>query len=330
MAKKIALLIGVSEYGEGIPPLSAPLNDVEAMQQVLQNPKLGDFDRVEPLSNPGLIEMRKAIVKLFKEADNKDDLVLLYFSGHGLYNQDNEDHLYLANRISANDDFEATAVEANFIQVRLNLCRAKRRVVILDACFSGAYANCWEAKGDSVVNIKQQLEQQLGAKGSVVLTSSSATEKSFENKDSKLSLYTKHLVNGIRSGAADKDNDGNIFIYELHDYAKEKVKEENDKMTPNIIVNEEGYKIIIAKALIKFDAEVVRNKPSELERLINIHFPPDELNEVLYICSDISYEEFPGKNREEKVKALIVKLQEENYTQTFIEEMKKQKPDVFL
>ncbi|MFN4875074.1 MAG: caspase family protein, partial [Aphanizomenon sp.] len=37
MAKKIALLIGVSEYGAGIPPLSSALNDVEAMERVLQN-----------------------------------------------------------------------------------------------------------------------------------------------------------------------------------------------------------------------------------------------------------------------------------------------------
>ena len=42
MAKKIALLIGVSEYGAGIPPLLSALNDVEAMERVLQNPNLGN------------------------------------------------------------------------------------------------------------------------------------------------------------------------------------------------------------------------------------------------------------------------------------------------
>jgi Caspase domain len=49
---KIALLIGVSEYGEGILPLSSPLNDVEAMERVLQNPNLGTFEQVERLLNP--------------------------------------------------------------------------------------------------------------------------------------------------------------------------------------------------------------------------------------------------------------------------------------
>jgi hypothetical protein len=75
MPKKIALLIGVSQYGEGIPPLLSALNDVEAMQRVLQNPSLGSFDQVEPLLNPTDSEMRRAIQKLFKQAA-KDDLIL--------------------------------------------------------------------------------------------------------------------------------------------------------------------------------------------------------------------------------------------------------------
>jgi uncharacterized caspase-like protein len=131
MAKKIALLIGVSEYGEGIPPLSAALNDVEAMERVLQNPKLGGFEQVEHLLNPDAIAMRKAIQKLFRQA-SKDDLVLFFFSGHGITND--QDHLYLATRNTAKDDFEATAVDANFIQGQSNNCYAKRQVLILDAC----------------------------------------------------------------------------------------------------------------------------------------------------------------------------------------------------
>jgi len=52
MAKKVALLIGVSEYDEGIPSLPAPLNDVEAIKRVLENPHMGGFDEVKPLTDP--------------------------------------------------------------------------------------------------------------------------------------------------------------------------------------------------------------------------------------------------------------------------------------
>lgn len=321
MTRKIALLIGVNEYGEGVPSLSAPLNDVAAMQRVLQNPKLGGFNQVKQLLNPNLIEMRKAIHELFSESEaQKDDLLLLFFSGHGM--TDDKGNLYLANQDTAKRNFKATAVETSFIQEQLNSCKAKRQVVILDACFSGAYANGWRAKSIDL-DITQQL---LGSEGSVVLTSSSSTQKSFEEKGSTLSLYTQYLVEGIETGAAAQDNDGYIVIRELHNYAQVKVQEKRSDVTPKIItLKDEGYNIRIAKALIRFDAEVVRNKPSELERLINIHFPPDELDKLLFICSNTSYEKLPGKKQDEKVNALISQLQEENYTQIFIEEIKKTK-----
>jgi len=83
----MALLIGVSEYGAGIPPLLSALNDVEAMERVLQNPNLGNFAQVERLLNPDSVAMRIAIQKLFKNA-GKEDLLLFFFSGHGITNDD--------------------------------------------------------------------------------------------------------------------------------------------------------------------------------------------------------------------------------------------------
>jgi hypothetical protein len=269
---KIALLIGVSEYGEGIPPLSSALNDVEAMERVLQNPNLGGFEQVERLLNPDAIAMRKAIQKLFREAA-KDDLVLLFFSGHGILGHDNlnlEDHLYLATRNTAKDDFEATAVDASFIQGQSNNCYAKRQVVILDACYSGAYAQGWRTKSVGV-----DLKKQLGAEGRVVLTSSSATQTSFEQEGSTLSLYTQYLVEGIETGAADTDNDGNIHAQELHAYAKAKVQAVKPKMMPEIILDKEGFNILLANA--------PKNPEAEYRKLVEQYAQNGELNEFAFL-----------------------------------------------
>ncbi|MEA5467073.1 hypothetical protein VB741_25350, partial [Leptothoe sp. PORK10 BA2] len=46
MAKKVALLIGVGEYGNGLKPLRCPANGVGAMQVLLENPNIGGFDEV--------------------------------------------------------------------------------------------------------------------------------------------------------------------------------------------------------------------------------------------------------------------------------------------
>ncbi|ALB40332.1 sulfatase-modifying factor domain-containing protein [Anabaena sp. WA102] len=267
MAKKMALLIGVSEYGAGIPPLLSALNDVQAMERVLQNPNLGNFAQVERLLNPDSVAMRIAIQKLFKNA-GKEDLLLFYFSGHGITNDDN--HLYLATRNTAKDDFEATAVDASFIQTQSKSCYSKRQVLILDACYSGAFANGWHTKSIGV-----DIKKQLGAEGRVVLTSSGATQTSFAQEGATLSLYTQYLVEGIETGAADTDNDGNIHVQKLHTYAKLKVQAVKPNMTPDIILDKEGYNILLAYA--------PKNPEAEYRKLVEQYAPNGELNELAFL-----------------------------------------------
>ena len=264
MAKKIALLIGVSEYGAGIPPLLSALNDVEAMERVLQNPNLGNFAQVERLLNPDSVAMRIAIQKLFKNA-GKEDLLLFYFSGHGITNDD--DHLYLATRNTAKDNFEATAVDANFIQTQSKSCYSKRQVLILDACYSGAFASGWHTKSIGV-----DIKKQLGAEGRVVMTSSGATQTSFTQEGATLSLYTQYLVEGIETGAADNDSDGKIHIQELHAYAKAKVQAVKPNMKPDIILDKEGYDILLAYT--------PKNPEVEYRKLVEQYTQNGELKKV--------------------------------------------------
>ncbi|MDB9307345.1 SUMF1/EgtB/PvdO family nonheme iron enzyme [Aphanizomenon sp. CS-733/32] len=259
MAKKIALLIGVSEYGAGIPPLLSALNDVEAMERVLQNPNLGNFAQVQRLLNPDTVAMRIAIQKLFRNA-SKEDLLLFFFSGHGITNDDN--HLYLATRNTAKDDFEATAVDANFIQTQSKNCYSKRQVLILDACYSGAFASGWHTKSTGVDIIKKQ----LGAEGRVVLTSSGVTQTSFTQEGATLSLYTQYLVEGIETGAADTNNDGNIHVHELHDYAKSRVQAVKRNMTPDIILDKEGYNILLAYAPKKLQLKTFQFETAQINK----------------------------------------------------------------
>lgn len=141
---------------------------------------------------------------------------------------------------------KATAVEASFVQNIISNSRSKQQVIVLDCCFSGAFAEGLLAKDDSSVSL--EVKQQLGQEGRVVLTSSTSTQYSFEQQGSDLSIYTRYLVEGIETGAADLDGDGSISVDELHEYAKRKVQAAAPAMKPKIYVVEEGYRIQIAKA----------------------------------------------------------------------------------
>ena len=240
MSKKVALLIGVSEYGEGIPSLSAPLNDVAAMKRVLENPNMGGFDEVETLINPDIPAMQTTVQQIFANC-HKDDLVLLFFSGHGITDDNNK--LYLTTKGTSKDFYQATSVPASFIQDRSLESYAKRQVIVLDCCDSGAFAEGWQAK-----SVGLELEKELGAEGRVVLTSSTATQTSFQQEGEELSLYTNYLLEGIETGGADKEGNGKIYARELHDYAKAKVQEVKPKQQPGIIIDKEGFNILLCQA----------------------------------------------------------------------------------
>ena len=241
MPKKVALLIGVSQYEAGLPPLPAAPNDVEAMRRVLQDPNIGGFDGVETLINPDPVTMQIAIGKLLRGCQ-REDLALLFFSGHGITNDDGR--LYLTTRITDEVAFKETSVPASFVHDVMNDSRCKRQVVILDCCYSGAFAAGWQPR--SVGAVAVDIKRELGGEGRAILTSSTALQKSFEHEGS--GIYTRFLVEGLETGAADTDGTGTISILELHDYAKEKVQAAKPAMKPEIYSHKEGFNIILTRS----------------------------------------------------------------------------------
>ncbi len=243
---KVALLIGVSEYEPGLNPLPSAVKDVEAMQRVLVNPEMGNFalSDITVLKDPQRQAIEYAIYHLFADRQ-KDDLLLFYFSGHGI--KDERGKLYLSTCTTKKLNGKLvtpSAVAASVLHDNMNDSRSQRQVIILDCCFSGAIAQGMSVKDDGSVNV----QEQLGGKGRAILTSSSSTQFSFEQEGSELSIYTRYLVEGIEKGAADKDGDGWISVDELHEYTSSKVQEASPAMTPKFYPVEEGHKILLAKS----------------------------------------------------------------------------------
>jgi formylglycine-generating enzyme required for sulfatase activity/uncharacterized caspase-like protein len=257
--KKVALLIGVSEYESGLNPLPSAVLDVDALCGVLVDPERGDFlsENITTLKNPDRQQMEEAIYWLFHDR-HKDDLLLFYFSGHGI--KDDRNNLYLGTRITQKDDrgslVHPSAVAATYLQDSLKFSKSERQVIILDACYSGAIAQGMTIKDDG----KVRLDDYLGGKGRAILTSSTATEYSL-GAEAGLSIYTRYLVEGISTGAADLDEDDWISVDELHEYAAKKVRQAAPAMTPEFYRVQEGYKIRLAKSRrddpkLKYEREV--------------------------------------------------------------------------
>ncbi len=244
MARKIALLIGVDDYGTGLKSLRCPTNGVAAMRSVLRNPEIGGFDQVVTLMDPDVGEMRSRICEIFAHLQ-KEDLVLFYFTGHGI--KDMSGDFYLTTTQS--ELFESgrpnagTTVEAHFLKRELSNSWAERKVVILDCCFGAAFADGFLAMSDDSVDIASH----FGGKGWCVMTSSTSSRYALEQEGESLSVYTRYLIEGLKTGGAAPDGQDFISAQNLHEYVKAQVKVAAPAMEPAIFNGQDGHDIIVAK-----------------------------------------------------------------------------------
>ncbi|MFH5833004.1 caspase family protein [Halalkalibaculum sp. DA384] len=245
MARKYALFVGNSEYeAEKLADLASPIADVQDLASLFRDSSIGGFDDVKELINSGESKVRQEISGFFQNK-KPDDLLLLYFSGHGIL--DDRGHLYLAVRDTRPDLLRATAISADFIADDMDLCRSKRQILILDCCHSGAFRR--GIKGDDQVLTAATFEGN--GSGRIVLTASDRREFAMEGnqvlEQAQTSLFTHFLLEGIQSGKADKDGDSLITLDEWYDYAYDKVVSNLPTQTPRRWVYNQQGRLIIAR-----------------------------------------------------------------------------------
>lgn len=239
MGRKRALLIAVYEFEDkDISPLFAPKEDAEALKSVLEDPAIGGFEvRLLPF-DADLDQVRKCIQEFFVDS-GPDDLLLLYYSGHGI-KRDNS--LYLAIKDTQLKTLKYSAVSFEHdIKDIMDDCPRPQKVLILDCCYSGKAIT---SKSDEISNICRQLVDQKN----VMLTSSNEIQSSFESKEKgSCSLFTRKLVAGLKTGGADLDRDGKISIWELYRFIRDSIREDMSQQSPKIYPELRQEDIFIAK-----------------------------------------------------------------------------------
>lgn len=248
MGQRLALIIGNSAYLDGaLSRLLTPDADVGALGEILLDPELGGFDDVNVLVNMSSHIIRRSIAGFFSKKA-REDLLLLYFSGHGVL--DDQGHLYLAVRDTDSKLLRGTAISASYITDEMNNSRSQRQLLILDCCHSGAFARGTKGKPGARVGTGPAFEGT--GFGRVVLTASDATQYAWEGDqvigEAENSLFTHFVLLGIKSGEADLNGDGQITIDELYDYVYERVVRQTPKQTPGKWSYKERGEIVISRA----------------------------------------------------------------------------------
>src|SRR3954447_19543495 len=242
-SRRRALVVATYEYADGgLRQLAAPERDADAVAAVLKDEAIAGFDVTMLVNQPHHV-VGEAIADFYGAA-GREDLTLLYFTGHGV--KDDEGRLYLAMTNTRRDALMFTAISGAQLNDAMDASRSRRKVLILDCCYSGAFPAGRTAKADEGM---QTLERFQG-KGRAVLTASDATQYAFEGDDLRgsgtSSVFTRHLVEAISSGAADLDEDGDIALDELYSYVYEQVVAEVPQQRPKKQEDVDG-RILIAR-----------------------------------------------------------------------------------
>jgi hypothetical protein len=231
MPDRLALLIATSDYNDpALRQLRAPGRDAGELAEVLRSPQIGGFS-VQTLINSSCGELLESIEDFC--ADRRvDDQLLIYLSCHGVL--DDRGRLYYAATDTRRQRTAATAIAAAWLNERLEDCRARNQIVILDCCHSGAFAS--GAKGSSELALEERFKPH--GRGRVVLTASRGTEYSFEGDQPSgvgmQSIFTQAIVNGLRTGDADRDKDGMITVTDIYHHVYDRVRAVEPRQTPEL------------------------------------------------------------------------------------------------
>ena len=227
-----ALIIAVGQHQFGADKnLRYPAKDAAAFYDFLTSPAglAADPKNVRMLVDQNAT--REAILAAMRDmmnGANSTDVFFLYFSGHG-QTVDNGQEYYFFTHDTRTEDQNAivsSALSRSEVRARLSNGKVRKKVLFLDACYSGMMASGGKSMGER----REHLFQEMAGtdEALVVFTSSSDTERSFEDEtlDGGHGIFTYYVVKGLQ-GEADKaragNKDGKITVYELDRYLGDEV-----------------------------------------------------------------------------------------------------------
>jgi hypothetical protein len=224
-----AVVIGVGKYahsGKSFQNLKYADKDAKAFSAFLQSPQGGGFsaDHILCLTNEkATVEnVRYAMFEFLAKAD-KDDLAVVFFSGHGMPKA-NDKNFFMLCHDTRPDRLASTSFPMWDIDTALRrFIRAQHVVIFADACHAGAISTSAGAKGANDNSVHRYLRQLSMAKpGLLIFTASEAMEKSFESDKHKSGVFTRFLLDGLK-GKADVDSDGIVTAGEIVEYVRKSV-----------------------------------------------------------------------------------------------------------
>lgn len=230
-----AVVIGVSDYqhlpprGSGMTDLRHAADDARAFAKVLQRPTFGNGGVAEAnlmllTDDRATAKNTRAALRGFLGAVDSDDVVVVYFAGHGVTHPDRPDETYLLLHDTPpdKDGVASFGLPLDDVESALRRLPSEHVLVFADACHADAFVG--DALGgrrgleNAVGSFLLELESSGAAK--LVFTSSGANEYSVEDDRWALpglpgrghGVFTHGLIKALRGELGEPTSDGFIRL----------------------------------------------------------------------------------------------------------------------
>jgi hypothetical protein len=224
--KIFAVVVGVSDYNH-MQSLKYTDDDAYQFYAFLKSPEGGAVpdDQIALLIDDAASKKNilSKMQSLFRQAD-ENDVVLMYYSGHGL------DGSFVPHDY---DGYNNTIAHKDIMTIFDN-SQAKHKICIADACYSGSlYAS--RGMSQDLNNYYQSFEKTKS--GTALLLSSKTEEVSLEYSGLRQGVLSHFLIRGLK-GEANHNNDQIVSVKELYNYISDNVESYTaNKQHPDLIGN---------------------------------------------------------------------------------------------
>ena len=220
-----AVVIGIDNY-QNVRHLKYAAKDARAfyhhLVKTIRIPQENVFFLLNDQAH--LYKIRSVLGTQLKRKAAKDDMVIIFFAGHGATEEDSMSpdgdglEKYILPYDAELKNLYASALPMSEISKIFSRIYSERLIFIADACYSGASGGRTIGIKGTRANISDAFMDRISrGKGRVIITASGANEVSSENDDLKHGVFTYYLLEGLR-GKADVNKDGIITVDEVYNY----------------------------------------------------------------------------------------------------------------
>jgi hypothetical protein len=231
-----AVVVGISRYyhqqRNPLPNLAFAEDDAYAFAQILRDLGWSDSHIKLLVNEKATRENISIALESWLTKAGKDDMVVLFWSGHGYFDPENPQKTYLAC-YDTKMWIPATGYRMDHVRNALSELRTKHVVVLADTCYAGGLAT---TRGIGVVNphLKKLKEESPFPKGWVWMVGADTDRQSIEHSSWKNGAFTHVMLKGL-SGKADGyqgagAKDGVVDLGELRAYMQTVMPDETLKV----------------------------------------------------------------------------------------------------